>query len=75
MFGDEGDNPDFYGIAPRVGWPLLPVHPDSCMTALTWAAIVDNGTNGIKFLFCRLTPGGKAFPLDLDSPERKKVVD
>jgi len=75
MLGDDADNPDFYGIAPRAGWPLLPLHADSRMTALTWATIDDSGVNGIGFLPCRLNPEGQVIPVDPTSPDGEEVVD
>lgn len=75
MLGNEGDNPDFYGLAPRAGWPLLPMHADSRMTALAWATVEDATVSGIGFLPCRLNPEGQVFPVYPTSPEGKEVVD
>ena len=73
--GGDGEDPDFYGIAPRKGWPLLPLHADSRMTALGLVTAVDGGIADAGFLPCRLNAEGQVFPVDPGSPEGKEVVD
>ena len=63
-----------YTIAPRAGWPLLPMHEDARMTILAWATASRDGIRDIGFLPCGLTPEGRVHPLDVGSPEYKKVV-
>lgn len=75
MLGKRGDDPDFYGIAPRKGWPLMPLHADSRMTVLAWATATEGKIDAIGFLPCRLTPEGLVVPVDPASPEGKEVVD
>ena len=71
--GGDGEDPDFYGIAPRKGWPLLPLHAESRMTALAWATVTDGAIADVGFLPCRLNPEGQVFPVDPGSPEGKEV--
>ena len=73
--GGNGDDPDFYGIAPRKGWPLLPLHADSRMTALGLVTAVDGAIADVGFLPCRLNPEGQVYPVDPGSPEGTEVVD
>jgi poly-gamma-glutamate synthesis protein (capsule biosynthesis protein) len=75
MLGKRGDDPDFYGIAPREGWPLMPLHADSRMTALAWATVSGGKIDAIGFLPCRLTPEGLVVAVDPASTEGKEVVD
>ncbi len=75
MLGKRGDDPNFYGIAPREGWPLIPLHAESRMTALAWATIADGKVDAIGFLPCRLTPEGPVVAVNPDSPEGREVVD
>jgi poly-gamma-glutamate synthesis protein (capsule biosynthesis protein) len=64
-----------YQIGPREGWPLLPLHPDSRMTALAWATIKDGAIDEIGFLPCRLNPEGQVRAVDPSSAEGKEVVE
>ena len=73
--GGDGEDPSFYGIAPRKGWPLLPLHAESRMTALVWVTVADGAIADVGFLPCRLNPEGEVFPVDPDSPEGREVVD
>lgn len=73
--GGDGEDPDFYGIAPRKGWPLLPLHAESHMTALALVTVADGAIAGAGFLPCMLNPEGEVFPVDLNSPEGREVVD
>ena len=73
--GGSVDDPDFYGLAPRDGWPLLPMHPDARMTALAWARVEDRRVSDVGFLPCRLKPDGRVYPVDPASPEGREVVD
>jgi poly-gamma-glutamate synthesis protein (capsule biosynthesis protein) len=63
-----------YAIAPRNGWPLLPMHEDTRMTLLAWATAGKDGVSDIGFLPCRLTADGLVHPLKLGSPESNAVV-
>jgi hypothetical protein len=53
-----------YEVAPRRGWPLLPLHPDTRMTVLAWATCTKSGIPEIGVLPCHLTPDGLVHPLD-----------
>jgi len=75
IMGNDTSDPNFYGLGPREGWPLMPLHPDARMTALAWATVTDLKIDGIGFLPCRLTPEGLVVPVDPASPEGKEVVD
>lgn len=73
--GGNGEDPNFYGIAPREGWPLLPLHAESRMTALAWVTVKEGKISEAGFLPCRLNPKGEVFPVDLNSPQGIEVVD
>jgi poly-gamma-glutamate capsule biosynthesis protein CapA/YwtB (metallophosphatase superfamily) len=64
-----------YTVAPREGWPLLPMHEDTRMTVMAWAIANRQGVSDIGFLPCKLTPDGSVHPLKVDSPEGQEVVD
>lgn len=64
-----------YDVGVREGWPYLPMHPDTRMTAMAWAIADKNGINGIGFLPCRLAPDGSVYPLALDSAESDSIID
>ena len=69
------DDPDNYGIAPRAGWPLLPMHADARMTILAWATVDNGRVSAIGFLPCRLLPNGQVAPKEIDSAEGAEIVD
>lgn len=75
MLGGAAEDPNYYGVAPRPGWPLLPLHPESRMTLLAWAAVQGGAFARIGFLPCRLRPDGQVHPADPDSPEGREVVE
>jgi poly-gamma-glutamate capsule biosynthesis protein CapA/YwtB (metallophosphatase superfamily) len=75
MFADMPAKTRGYNIGPRKGWPLLPLHPDSRMTMLSWVTIKDGLIDGLGFLPCRLNPEGLVFAVDPSSTEGKEVVD
>ena len=72
--GGSGEDPSFYGVAPREGWPLLPLHAESRMTLMAWAGVEAGRITGIGFVPCMLRPDGLVHPVDPDSPEGKDVV-
>lgn len=74
MQGDPED-PGFYGIAPRRGWPLLPMHADARMTALAWVSVAGGRVAGAGFLPCRIRPDGTVHPVTPDSAEGREVLD
>ena len=74
-FIPPNDSPDFYGIAPREGWPLLPMHPDTRLTVLAWAKIEDRRISAIGFVPCRLRPNGQVEAVSPDSVEGSEVVE
>jgi poly-gamma-glutamate synthesis protein (capsule biosynthesis protein) len=64
-----------YGIGPREGWPLLPLHPDTRRTVLAVATLGKAGVLEVGYLPCRLRPDGRVEPFDADAPEAEAVVD
>jgi poly-gamma-glutamate capsule biosynthesis protein CapA/YwtB (metallophosphatase superfamily) len=62
-----------YTIAPRKGWPYLPMHEDTRMTMLAWATADRSGVRDIGFLPCQLVADGSVQPLGLSSPEADAV--
>lgn len=71
----DPEHDDYYGLAPREGWPLHPWHPDARMTALAWVTLDRAGINGAGFLPCRLNPAGQVEPLDAESEAGRGVMD
>jgi poly-gamma-glutamate capsule biosynthesis protein CapA/YwtB (metallophosphatase superfamily) len=63
-----------YEVAPREGWPLLPLHEDTRMTLMAWVTASRKGITDMGFLPCRLTPDGLVHPLRLNSEESNEVV-
>lgn len=52
-----------YNVAPREGWPYLPMHEDTRMTMLAWARVRDEAISDVGFLPCKLAPDGSVRPL------------
>ncbi len=71
----KGEDPSFYGVALREGWPLLPLHAESRMTLYAWARADTSGVREIGFLPCRLRPDGKVDVVSADSEEGREVCD
>jgi poly-gamma-glutamate synthesis protein (capsule biosynthesis protein) len=63
-----------YNVAPRKGWPFLPMHEDTRMTVMGWATANRGGISEIGFLPCKLAPDGSVHPLRLGSAESNEVV-
>jgi poly-gamma-glutamate capsule biosynthesis protein CapA/YwtB (metallophosphatase superfamily) len=63
-----------YNVAPREGWPYLPMHEDTRMTVVAWATASRNGVMDIGFLPCELRPDGSVEPLRVGSPQGDAVV-
>jgi poly-gamma-glutamate synthesis protein (capsule biosynthesis protein) len=68
-------DPESYDIAPRDGWPLLPMHPDSRLTALGWARVRKGSIVDVGFVPCRLRPDGRVAAVDPDVAEGREVVE
>jgi poly-gamma-glutamate synthesis protein (capsule biosynthesis protein) len=64
-----------YGIGPREGWPLLPLHPDTRLTVLAVTTIGKGGVTDVGYLPCRLRPDGLVQAFDATAPEAQAVVD
>jgi poly-gamma-glutamate capsule biosynthesis protein CapA/YwtB (metallophosphatase superfamily) len=64
-----------YDVGPRDGWPLLPMHEDTRMTGVAWAAADETGVLDIGFVPCGLTPDGVVHPYAPSSSEGRRVVD
>lgn len=64
-----------YQLAPREGWPLLPLHPDMRMTMLAWARVEQGQVTAIGAVPCRLRPSGAVQAVDPESAEGREVVD
>jgi poly-gamma-glutamate capsule biosynthesis protein CapA/YwtB (metallophosphatase superfamily) len=71
----EEVDPQSYGVAPREGWPLLPLHPDTRMTMLGWARVDGGSIKDVGFVPCRLRPDGRVVAVDPESTEGREVVD
>lgn len=73
---DDDDDASNYGhIEPHEGWPLLPFHKDTRMTAIAWCEVVDGAPVGAGFLPCLIEPDGAVRPHDPRSPEGQQVID
>jgi poly-gamma-glutamate synthesis protein (capsule biosynthesis protein) len=68
-------DPESYALAPREGWPLLPLHPDTRITMLGWAQLREASIRNVGFVPCRLRPDGRVAAVDPDSVEGKEVVE
>ena len=68
------DSVDYYGVAPRTGWPLMPLHPEARMTALGFVELSSGRPSGLGFVPCRLTPDGAVHAFAPDSPEGQEVI-
>jgi hypothetical protein len=65
---------DDYGMYPREGWPLLPMHPDMRMTLFAYAKATKERFTEIGFVPCRLQPDGRVVAFNADSEEGRQVV-
>jgi len=72
---DQKRESDSYAVAPREGWPLLPLHPDTRMTMLGWARVEAGSINDVGFVTCRLRPDGRVAAVVPDSVEGREVID
>ena len=70
---DPGEADTSYRIGPREGWPLLPMHKDTRMTAIVWATASQTRITNISVLPCRLSSDGLVHPLRITSPESDEV--
>jgi len=69
------DHSDFYGVAPRKGWPLMPLHRGARMTALGYVRLAGGGPSEFGFVPCGLNPEGVVRAVDPETPEGREVVD
>ncbi len=69
------DDSDYYGVAPRKGWPLMPLHREARMTALGYVRLAEGKTAEFGFVPCRLNPEGVVRAVDPETPEGREVVD
>ena len=69
------DDSDFYGVAPRKGWPLMPLHREARMTALGYVRLAGGKPTEFGFVPCRLNPEGVVRAVDPETPEGREVVD
>lgn len=73
---DEDDDDSNYGhIETHEGWPLLPFHKDTRMTAIAWCDVSQDAIVGAGFLPCLIEPDGSVRPHDPRSPEGRRVVN
>lgn len=68
-------DPESYDIAPRDGWPFLPMHADARLTALGWARAESGSIVEAGFVPCRLPPDGRVAAVDPDLEEGREVVE
>ena len=71
--GGFWDSP--YTVAPREGWPWLPMHEDTRLTLIAWATATRDGIHDIGFLPCKLQPDGAVQPLKLGSADSTAVLE
>lgn len=69
------DTVDYYGVAPRKGWPLMPLHPEARMTALGFVKLDGSRPVELGFVPCRLDPEGAVRAVDPESAEGREVID
>ncbi|MHA7815122.1 MAG: CapA family protein [Pseudohaliea sp.] len=63
-----------YQLAPREGWPLLPMHEDARLTAFAYVTASGEEITGAGFVPCRLRPDGRVVAVAPDSEEGAEVV-
>ncbi len=68
------DSSDFYGVAPRKGWPLMPLHREARMTAMAWVNVANSGIAEFGFVPCRLNPEGVVRAVDPDSDQGREII-
>jgi poly-gamma-glutamate synthesis protein (capsule biosynthesis protein) len=68
-------NPTTYAVGPREGWPLLPLHADTRMTMVAWAAVDGGKVVDIGFLPCWIEPNAHVVPFAASSPRGEEVVE
>ena len=68
-------DPNYFGVGPREGWPLLPLHPDTRMTMVAWATVESGKVTDIGFLPCWLQPNAHVVPFDPSSAQGAQVVE
>jgi poly-gamma-glutamate synthesis protein (capsule biosynthesis protein) len=64
-----------YDIAPRPGWPYLPMHPDMRLTMIGWCLVRNGLPKRIGVVPCRLAPDGSVHAYDPDSPDGVEVIN
>ena len=69
------DDSDFYGVSPRKGWPLMPLHREARMTALGYVRLAGGRPSEFGFVPCRLNPEGVVRAVDPETLEGREVVD
>ncbi len=69
------DTADTYAVAPRQGWPLMPLHPEARMTVLGFVRLAGGEPAEFGFVPCRLNPEGAVRAVDPETPEGREVVD
>ena len=69
------DTADTYAVAPRQGWPLMPLHPEARMTVLGFVRLAGGEPAEFGFVPCRLNPEGAVRAVDPETPEGRQVVD
>lgn len=67
----DPDHDTCYGLAPRAGYPLLPMHPDSRLTAL---ATVTGEELAVRLVPCVIGPDGRPRQVDATSAEGDLVL-
>jgi poly-gamma-glutamate synthesis protein (capsule biosynthesis protein) len=73
-FAEAAKDPNNYGVFPREGWPLMPLHPDARMTVMAWARASAGGIAEVGFVPCMLRPDGRVEPVDPASDEGRQVI-
>jgi hypothetical protein len=63
-----------YAVAPREGWPYLPMHEDTRMTVLAYARATADGIEEIGFLPCMIEADGHVRPLALGTEECEMLL-
>jgi poly-gamma-glutamate capsule biosynthesis protein CapA/YwtB (metallophosphatase superfamily) len=65
---------DSYAVAPREGWPMLPLHADTRMTMLGWVQVQNRSIKSAGFVPCRMRPDGRVVVVNVDDAEGQEVI-
>ncbi|MDE2111807.1 MAG: CapA family protein [Alphaproteobacteria bacterium] len=63
-----------YAVAPREGWPYLPMHPDTRMTTMALVSATKDGVHEVGIVPCRLRPDGSVYVIEPGSDDWHQII-